>query len=103
VNGLKVLFFESGGGLRMAENDVLIEFRDADSGASVDAGVVKFDLDMNMPGMEMHTGSTVTSAGGIGLYRARIQPEMAGDWTAQLKFDGSRGSGEVSFDVNVKP
>jgi len=28
---------------------------------------------------------------------------MAGDWTAQLKYDGPMGSGEISFTMNVKP
>jgi len=103
VNGLKVGFSNPEGGLRMAPNEVLIEFRDASTGGPVDPGVVKFDLDMNMPGMAMHSGSTISPAGGAGRYRAKIEPAMAGDWTGQLKYDGARGSGEVSFNVNVKP
>jgi hypothetical protein len=27
---------------------------------------------------------------------------MAGDWTAKLDYDGSRGQGSVSFTVNVE-
>jgi Cu(I)/Ag(I) efflux system membrane protein CusA/SilA len=102
VNGLTVNFYHPQGGLRFAENKVTIEFRDA-SGAPVDAGTVRFDLDMNMQNMVMHSGSTITPAGAPGRYRATIKPDMAGDWTAQLHYDGSRGQGSVSFTVNVAP
>ena len=103
ANGLTVSFYHSGGPLTLAENEVLIEFRDAGNGAPVDVGTVKFALDMNMPGMVMHTGGTISSGGGTGLYHANIKPDMAGDWTTQLRFDGPRGSGEINFTVNVKP
>jgi len=102
-NGLTVSFFDSEDGLRLAENDVLIEFRDSASGTPVDVGRVKLALDMNMPGMVMHSGSSVEPAAGIGRYRAQVKPDMAGDWTAQLRYSGPHGSGEISFTVNVKP
>jgi hypothetical protein len=98
-----VLFYHAGGELIVAANEVLIEFRDTASGGPIDVGTVRFDLDMNMPGMVMHSGSTVSPAGGIGLYRAEFKPEMAGDWTAQLKYNGPRGSGDISFTLAVKP
>jgi uncharacterized protein YfaS (alpha-2-macroglobulin family) len=89
--------------LRVAENEVLIEFHDAASGAPVDVGRLRFALHMNMPGMVMNSGATISPAGGIGRYRAKIKPDMAGDWTAQIKYDGPHGSGEISLTVNVKP
>jgi hypothetical protein len=58
---------------------------------------------MNMPGMAMHSGSAIEPGGGIGRYRAKIKPEMVGDWTAQLHYDGAHGSGEISFEVTVNP
>jgi len=103
ANGLTVNFYHPEGGLRLADNAVIIEFLDTASGAPADVGSVRFALDMNMPGMAMHAGATVTPAGGAGRYRARIKPEMAGDWTAQVHFDGPRGSGDVSFTANVRP
>jgi len=101
VNGLTVNFYHPEGGLKFAMNEVVIEFRDAARNVPVDVGTVKFDLDMNMPGMVMHSGSTITPAGEPGRYRAKIKPDMAGDWTAQLHYDGPRGQGSVSFTVNV--
>jgi hypothetical protein len=103
ADGLTIDFYHSQGGLSVADNEISIEFHDAESGAPADVGTVKFDLDMNLPGMVMHSGSTIVHAGGIGRYRARIKPDMAGDWTAQLRYDGPRGSGTVSFTMNVRP
>ncbi|MDB6019459.1 MAG: putative silver efflux pump [Pedosphaera sp.] len=102
VNGLTVTLSNPEGQLRNAENEVWIEFRDA-NGQLVDVGTVKFDLDMNMPGMVMHSGSTITPTETPGRYRAKIKPDMAGAWTAKLVYQGPRGSGQVSFDTNVKP
>ena len=103
ANGLTANFYHAGGGLTLDENDVQIEFRDAGSGAPADVGTVKFDLDMNMPGMAMHSGSTIEPGDATGRYRARIKPDMAGDWTAQLHYDGPRGSGDINFTINVRP
>ena len=90
------------GQLQNAMNEILIEFRDATSGELVDVGTVKFDLDMNMPGMAMHSGSTIQPTGPPGLYRANVKPDMAGDWMVTLRYEGPRGNGSVSFSVNVK-
>jgi hypothetical protein len=103
MNGLSVNFYHPEGNLAVAENDVLIEFQNSATGAPVDAGTVRFALDMNMPGMVMHSGGTISPAEGIGRYRARIKPDMAGDWSAQLHYDGPQGAGDISFTVNVAP
>jgi hypothetical protein len=101
VNGLTVNLYAKSGGLRFAENEITIEFRDAANNEPVDVGSVKFDLDMNMPGMVMHSASTITPTGEPGRYRAKIKPDMAGDWVAKLTYDGPRGQGSASFTVNV--
>jgi hypothetical protein len=81
----------------------VIEFLDAASGAPADVGAVRFELAMDMPGMAMHAGSSIERAPGVGRYRATIKPEMAGDWTARLRYAGPHGSGELGFTLNVKP
>jgi Cu(I)/Ag(I) efflux system membrane protein CusA/SilA len=100
VNGLTVTLIHPQGQLVHAKNDFLIEFRDT-SGELVDVGTVRFALDMNMPGMVMHNTATVKPSGTSGRYRASIKPDMAGDWTVKLEYDGLRGKGEVSFNVTV--
>jgi Cu(I)/Ag(I) efflux system membrane protein CusA/SilA len=103
ANGLTASLYSSDGGIRLAENEVVIEFREADGGAPAEIRNLGFTLDMNMPGMVMHTGSTISAAGGKGRYNAKIKPEMAGDWSARLEYDGKRGHGEMNLIVNVKP
>jgi Cu(I)/Ag(I) efflux system membrane protein CusA/SilA len=102
VNGLTVTLFNDAGQMINGDNEVSIEFRDA-SGQLVDVGTVKFDLDMNMPGMVMHSGSEIVPIGTPGRYRAKIKPDMAGAWIAKLSYQGPHGSGQVSFDTNVQP
>jgi hypothetical protein len=100
VNGLTVNLYAPGG-LRFAENEVTIEFLDAVSGQPADVGKVKFELNMDMPGMVMNSGATISPTGEPGRYLAKIKPDMAGDWTAKLDYDGQRGQGALSFTVTV--
>ena len=102
VKDLTVNFIHPKGHLENAMNEILIEFRDTASGELVDVGAVNFDLDMNMPGMVMHSASTIEPTGAPGRYHAKVKPDMTGDWMATLRYDGPRGSGSVSFSVNVK-
>jgi hypothetical protein len=75
-----------------------MEFKDA-QGQLADVGAVKLALGMNMPGMVMHSDAEVT---GGGRYKAKLKPEMAGEWMAKLSYSGPRGSGERSFRVTAK-
>jgi hypothetical protein len=101
VNDLSVTLSSLGGLLKSGDNDVLIEFRDPKN-QLVDVGDVNFAIDMNMPGMQMHEGATVQRSATPGQYRAKIKPDMAGDWMAKLSFNGPRGSRQTSFNLNVK-
>jgi Cu(I)/Ag(I) efflux system membrane protein CusA/SilA len=100
VNGLTVNFYAPGG-LRFAENEVIIEFLDAANGRPTDVGTVRLELNMNMPGMVMNSGATISPTGAPGRYLAKIKPDMAGDWTAKLDYAGPRGQGALSFTVTV--
>ncbi len=100
VIDLTVNFIHPKGQLEHAMNEVLIEFRDTASGDLVDVGTVKFDLEMNMAGMVMHSGSDIRQTATPGQYRTKVTPDMAGGWTATLRYEGPRGKGDVSFPVN---
>ncbi|PYK98691.1 MAG: hypothetical protein DME32_13845 [Verrucomicrobia bacterium] len=101
VNDLTVNFLSRTGSLRKGDNDVVIEFRDR-NGQLVDVGNVKFDMDMNMPGMQMHSGGTIERTNTPGRYRAKIKIDMSGDWSAKISFDGPSGQGQQSFSLTVK-
>jgi hypothetical protein len=98
VNDLTVKLY---GQVRKGPSEVMIEFRDAND-QLVNVGDVKIEVNMNMPGMQMHAGSTVERTKTPGQYRAKIKPDMAGDWIAKLSFNGPHGSGQTSFNLNVK-
>src|SRR5206468_5119052 len=102
VNDLTVNFIHPQGQLRQGNNEILIEFRDR-NGQLVDAGNVKFDLNMNMPGMVMHSGSTIERTNTPGRYRAQIKIDMSGDWNAKISFDGPHEKGQTSFNLNARP
>src|SRR5437870_1122401 len=101
VNDLTVNFIAREGALRQGNNEVLIEFRDRNR-QLVDVGNVKFDIDMNMPGMQMHSGSTIERTNTPGRYRAKIKIDMSGDWSAKISYDGPHGQGQQSFVASVK-
>jgi Cu(I)/Ag(I) efflux system membrane protein CusA/SilA len=101
ASGLRINLYSPTGGLRTGNNHVVIEFLDAQTGAPAEVSAVAFALNMNMPGMVMHSGGTITPAQGIGRYEAEIKPEMAGDWTAKLTYNGPRGQNSASFTINV--
>src|SRR5436309_2423318 len=101
INDLTVNFAGREGALRQSSNEVLIEFRDH-NGQLVDVGNVKFDLDMNMPGMQMHSGSKIERTNTPGRYRAKIKIDMSGDWSAKISFEGPHGKAERSFSLTVK-
>jgi Cu(I)/Ag(I) efflux system membrane protein CusA/SilA len=101
VNGLTVNFIHPQGQLRRGNNEFLIEFRNAQS-QLVDVGNVNFKLDMNMPGMQMHSGATIERTKTPGQYLAKFKIDMSGDWNAKLSFQGSHGQGQQSFSLSVK-
>ena len=64
---------------------------------------MKFELNMNMTGMQMHEGANIEPAGAPGRYRGKIKAGMAGDWAGKLSYDGPRGRGETTVILSAKP
>jgi hypothetical protein len=90
------------GDLRSTQSNLLLEFRDA-AGELVDVGAVRFALNMDMAGMTMHDAGKLRPGGEPGQYRVQTSPTMAGDWRANLSYDGPRGHGETNILLSVKP
>jgi hypothetical protein len=101
VNDLTINFIASAGQLRAGSNEVVIEFRGA-QGQLVDVGNVRFEMDMSMPGMQMHSGGAIEKTNIPGRYRAKIKIDMSGDWNAKISYDGPHRQGQQSFSVTVK-
>jgi hypothetical protein len=100
IDGLDAHFFTQGDALRAAGNDLFIEFRDG-QGKLAEVGDVSFELVLKMPGAVMHSIGKVMRTATPGQYRTSLEPGVAGEWKATLRFSGSRGHAEASFSVKV--
>lgn len=91
------------GNLKNGENDLMITFIDA-TGKAVDVGAAS--LNFHMAGMgtmaEMNDKATLTTTETPGRYRAQVNIQMAGTWEAQVKYQGTHGTGQTSMTVQAK-
>ena len=103
VNDLTVTLSNATGELKSGENELFITFTDA-SGKPVDVGAVSLNVHMAAMGSmaEMNDKGTLTTTDTPGKYHAKVEIEMASTWEAQIRYQGSRGSGQVAMNVNVK-
>lgn len=102
-NGLTATLSSADGTLKNGKQDFTLTFTDA-SGKPVDVGSVA--LNYRMPAMgsmaEMNNGATFRTTGTPGVYRGNVDIEMAGEWQAQITYEGPAGKGSFSFPVNAK-
>jgi hypothetical protein len=89
------------GDLHNGSSDVVVRFTDS-SGQAKDVGEVKVGLTMNMPGMVMNSGGQITKTNTPGVYQAKLQPQMGGDWVLKLSWHGPAGDEQVEMPVSVK-
>ncbi len=102
-NNLTVTLTNADGVLRKGEQEIFLTFTDA-SGKPVDVGAVSFNN--NMPAMGtmpvMNNAATLTTTGTPGVYRGKIDVEMAGEWQSQIAYEGPAGKGKTSFSVTAQ-
>ena len=103
VGTLNVTLAGAGGVLRNGDQELTVTFADA-SGKPVDVGAAA--LNFYMPAMgtmpAMNDAATLTTTSTPGVYRARVKLQMAGDWQAQVSYEGPAGSGKGSFPVTAQ-
>jgi YtkA-like len=100
---MTITLSNSTGELKNGENDLMITFFDG-LGKPVDVGAASLNFHMAAMGSmaEMNDRATLTTTEIPGKYRAQVTIEMAGSWEAQIKYQGSRGSGRESVTVKAK-
>ena len=102
-NDLTVTFSSENGVLRSGENEFFVSFKDS-SGNPVDVGAV--GLNFYMPAMgtmpEMNNAASFVSTGSPGVYEGKVKLESAGDWQAQISYEGAAGKGKSSFTVTAR-
>lgn len=91
------------GQLKHGGDEFFVTFKDS-SGKPVDVGAAA--LTFHMPAMGtmpvMNDQATFTTTETPGVYRGRANIEMAGEWQAQLSYEGSAGKGKASFPVTAQ-
>lgn len=102
-NNLTVTLSNANGSLRKGSQEFTLAFTDA-SGKPVDVGSVAFNNHMAaMGGMgAMNNSATLTTTGTPGIYHGKIDIEMAGEWQAQITYEGPAGKGSLSLSVVAK-
>lgn len=100
--GIAAALYEPGG-LRVGQNRLAIEFRDAATHAPLAVSHVQLELDLTQPGSIVHiTAILKPSAGKTGRYETILQLDEAGVWTALLHFTRPGGNGLMAFPLEVK-
>jgi len=91
------------GGIKHGGDDFFVTFKDA-SGKPVDVGAVS--LTFHMPAMgpmaAMNDQTTFTTTDTPGVYKGKANIEMAGEWQAQVSYEGPAGKGQTSFPVTAQ-
>jgi hypothetical protein len=102
-NGLTVRLTSRDGVLRDGDNRLLLVFEDS-SGKAVE--VERASLNFNMPAMgtmpEMNDAALLTTTTQPGIYDARVKLQMAGEWIAQIAYEGNAGKGKTVLTVSAQ-
>jgi YtkA-like len=102
-NNLTATISNNDGALKNGDNEFFVSFKDS-SGKAVEVGAV--GLKFQMPAMgtmpAMNGAASFTATGTPGVYQGKVKLESAGDWQAQLSYEGPAGSGRTSFTLTAR-
>lgn len=103
VGNLTVEISSPTGQIKHGGDEFFVTFKDS-SGKPVDVGAVALTFHMpamgSMAVMNDQTAFTTTSTPGV--YRGKASIEMAGEWQAQVSYEGPAGKGQASFPVTAQ-
>ena len=103
VGNLTVTISDSDGVLKKGKQELTLTFSDS-SGKPVDVGSAS--LNFFMPAMgsmsAMNNPATLTTTGVPGVYKAAVDIEMAGEWQAQITYEGSAGKGKGTLPITAQ-
>ena len=98
---LDIVLLSPRDGLRHGKDTFFIEFRST-TGGLVDAGSVRGNATMPMPGSPMFASIDVKRTDVAGRYEANGDFSMAGTWRMSLQWEGPAGQGSVTFPGSVQ-
>jgi hypothetical protein len=99
-NNLTVALATADGVLKLSNTEFTLTFTDS-SGTPVDVGAVALTFHMPQMGtmQAMNDPATFTTTDRPGVYSGKANIKMAGEWQAQITYDGPKGRGQASFPV----
>ena len=101
-NNLTVTLSNRDGVLKNGDNEVFVSFKDG-SGKTVEVGAVGLTFYMpSMGTMPAMNNATAFTTGSPGLYQGKVKLESAGDWQAQISYEGAAGKGSFTLPINAK-
>lgn len=102
-NNLTVTLANSDGVLRKGKQDFTVTFADA-SGKPIDVGAASVNFFMPAMGSmsAMNNPATLTTTATPGIYAAKADLEMSGEWQAQVKYEGAAGKGNATLSITAQ-
>ena len=103
IGNLTVTLSSGSGQIKHGGDEFFITFKDS-SGKPVDVGAAALTFHMPQMGSmaQMNDHATLTTTDTPGIYRAKAEIEVAGEWQAQISFEGPAGKGQTSFSVTAE-
>lgn len=103
---LMVTISNDTGKLKSGEQEIMLTFTDP-AGKAVDVGMVSAAaLTFHMPSMgsmaPMNNAVAFTTTSVPGVYKGKVKLEMAGEWQAQISYEGASGSGKTTIPVSAQ-
>ena len=103
IGNLTVTLSNDAGQLKSGNQEVMLTFADS-SGKPVDVGAASLNFHMAQMGTmaAMNDQATFTTTETPGIYRGKVNIEMAAEWQAQIAYEGPAGSGKASVTVSAQ-
>jgi ABC-type Fe3+-hydroxamate transport system substrate-binding protein len=102
-NNMTATISNADGSMKKGQQEFTLTFTDT-SGKAVDVGNAAFTLHMAAMGSmaAMNDSATLTTTGTPGVYKGKIDVDMAGEWQAQITYEGPAGKGSFTLPVIAK-
>ena len=103
IGNLTVTLSSPSGQIKHGGDEFFITFKDS-SGNPVDVGAAALTFHMPQMGSmaQMNDHAVLTTTDAPAVYRAKAEIQMAGEWQAQVSFEGPAGKGQTSFSVTAQ-
>lgn len=102
-NNLTATVSNPDGTVKKGQQEFMLIFTDV-SGKPVDVGAVAYNNHMAAMGSmgAMNNAATLTTTGTPGVYKGKVDIEMAGEWQAQITYEGPAGKGSFTLPIIAK-